>query len=67
MDRTTDHHTESSKLDKERQISYDITYMWNPIKMIQKNSFTKQKPIQRFRNQTYDYLEFSLWLSGLRT
>ena len=27
----------------EKQISYDITYMWNLKKMIQLNSFTKQK------------------------
>ena len=26
---------------RERQISFDITYMWNLIKMIQKNLFTK--------------------------
>ena len=26
---------------RQRQILYDITYMWNLIKMIQKNSFTK--------------------------
>ena len=29
----------------QRQISYDITYMWNLIKMIQMNLFTKQKQI----------------------
>ena len=28
---------------RERQISYDITYMWNIIKMIQKNAFMKEK------------------------
>ena len=27
---------------RERQVSYDITYMWNLIKRIQKNLFTKQ-------------------------
>ena len=27
----------------QRQISYDITYMWNLIKMIQMNLYTKQK------------------------
>ena len=32
---------------RQRQILYDITYMWNLIKMIQKNSFTKQKQTQR--------------------
>ena len=29
MDETRDCHTERSKSDRERQISYDITYMWN--------------------------------------
>ena len=33
----------------------DITYMWNLIKMIQKNLFTNQKQTQRFLNQTYSY------------
>ena len=28
MDRPRDYHTKWSKSDKERQISYDITYMW---------------------------------------
>ena len=32
-----------SKSNRERQISYDITYMWNLKKMIQMNLFTKQK------------------------
>ena len=29
MGRPRDYHTEWGKLNKERQISYDITYMWN--------------------------------------
>ena len=29
MDATRDYHTKWSKLDRERQIPYDITYMWN--------------------------------------
>ena len=29
--------------------------MWNLIKRIQKNLFTKQKQIKRFQNQTYGY------------
>ena len=33
-----------SESDTDRQISYDITYMWNLIfKMIQMNLFTKRK------------------------
>ena len=36
--------TEWNKSDRERQISYDITYMWNlKKKMVQMNLFTKQK------------------------
>ena len=37
-----------SKPGRERQISYDITYMWNLIKMIQSKLFVGQKQIQRF-------------------
>ena len=29
MDGTRDHHTKWSKTDRERQISYGITYMWH--------------------------------------
>ena len=36
MDGPRDYHTKWSKPDRERQISYDITYMWNLIKMIKK-------------------------------
>ena len=32
-----------SKPDRERQISYDIAYMWNLKKIIQVNLHTKQK------------------------
>ena len=41
------------KSDRERQISYDITYVWNLKKMIQMNLFTKQT--LRHRKQTYGY------------
>ena len=30
MDGPRDFHTKLSKPDRERQISYDIAYMWNP-------------------------------------
>ena len=36
-----------------KQISYDITYMWNLKKMVRMNSFTKQT--HRYRKQTYGY------------
>ena len=32
MDGPRDYHTEWSKLDRERQVSYGITYMWTLIK-----------------------------------
>ena len=45
-----------SKSDRERQISYDITYMWNLMKkMIQMNLFTRQKETHRSQKQTYGY------------
>ena len=41
---------------RERQISYDITYMWNlKKKKIQMNLFTKQKQTYSLRKQTYGY------------
>ena len=36
MDRPIDCHTEGRKLDRARQISWDITYMWN-LKRVQIN------------------------------
>ena len=43
------------KSDRERQISYDIIYMWNLQKRIQMNLFTKQKQTHRHRKQIYGY------------
>ena len=43
MDGPRDYHTKLSKSDRERQISYDVTCMWNLKKMIQMNLLTKQK------------------------
>ena len=43
MDAPRDCHTEWSTSDRERQISYDITYMWNLKKMVQMNLFAKEK------------------------
>ena len=49
MDGPRDYHTKRSESDRERQISYDITHMWNLIlKMIQMNLFTKQKQTYRY-------------------
>ena len=56
MDEPRDYHTKWSKPDRERQISYDIAYMWNlKKKKIQMNLFTKQKETHRDRKQTYGY------------
>ena len=49
MDRPKDYHTEWSKLDRERQIPYDIVYMWSLKKMIQMNLFKKWKQTHRHR------------------
>ena len=43
MDGPRDLHTEWSKSDTEKQISYDIAYMWNLKKGVQMNLFTKEK------------------------
>ena len=48
-------HTKWNQSARERQISYDIAYMWNLKKMIQMNSFTKQKQTHRLREWTYGY------------
>ena len=46
------------KSDRERQISYDIAYTWNPKKKKeQMNLFTKQKYSHKGRKQTYGYQE----------
>ena len=37
-------------LSEVRQISHNITYMWNLIKMIQMNLFTRWKETHRFQN-----------------
>ena len=50
MDGPRDCHTEWGKLDRERQISYGIAYMWNlKKKVIQMNLFTKQKQTHRLQ------------------
>ena len=57
MDEPGDNHTKWSKSDRERQISYDIAYMWNLKKMMQMNLFTKGKQAHRLREQTCGYQE----------
>ena len=43
------------KSERERQISYNIAYIWNLRKRIQMNLFTKQKQNHRLREGTYRY------------
>ena len=43
------------KSEREGQIPYDITYLWNLKKMIQMNLFIKQKQTHRRGKQTYRY------------
>ena len=40
------------KSDRERQIQYDITYMWNPKKQSKLVDVTKKKQTHRYREQT---------------
>ena len=55
VDGPRDYRTKWSKSDKERQISYDMAYMWNLNKKqkIQMNLSPKQKENHRHRKQTY--------------
>ena len=43
MDGPRDCYTEGSKSDTERQVSYDIAYVWNLKKRLQMNLSTEQK------------------------
>ena len=61
MDGPRDYHTKWSKLERERQISYDMAYMCNLKKMIQMNLFTKQKQTHRHKRQTYGYQRGRGW------
>ena len=51
MDATRDHHTKWSNSVRERQIPYDITYLWNP-KYDKNNLSMKQKQNHGHREQT---------------
>ena len=48
----------------EKQKWYDVTYMWNLIKMIQMNLFTKQKQTHWSQNQTY-ITKGEIWGKGI--
>ena len=62
MDR--DYHTKWSKSDRVRQISYDITYVWNLKKRIQMNLFTKQKHTHGFQKQIYGFQRERVGMEG---
>ena len=50
------------KSDRERQISHDITYIWNlKKKIIQMNLSTEQKQTHRLREQTFSYQVGRIW------
>ena len=51
MDGPRDYHTKRSKSGRERQIPYDITYIWN-LNTIKINISMKRKQTHRFREQT---------------
>ena len=55
-----DDHTKWCKSDRERQISYNITYVVSK-KMTQMNSFTKQKYNHRHRKEIYGYQRGKRW------
>ena len=52
MDGPRDCHTEWSKSDREGEISYDISHMWN-LKRNDTNELTKQKETHRLRGWIY--------------
>ena len=54
MDGPRDYHAKQSKSERERQIPYDITYMWN-IKYEANELIMKQKQTHRHGKKTYDY------------
>ena len=43
MDGPRDYHAKKSKPDRKRQISYNITYMWNLKKLLEMKLLMKQK------------------------
>ena len=48
MDGPRDYHTKWIKSEREKQMLYDITYMWN-LKYDTNELFTKQKQTHRYR------------------
>ena len=54
MDGPRDYHTSEVKSERERQITYCITYMWN-LKYDTSELTKKQKQTHRHREQTCSY------------
>ena len=54
MDWSRDYHTKWIKANRERQIPYDIAYMWN-LKYDTDELLYKTETDHRHRNQTYIY------------
>ena len=52
MDGLGGYYAKWNKSDRERQILYDITYMWNLKKYNKLMNITKQKQTHRYRGQT---------------
>jgi len=51
MDGPRDYHTKGNKSEREIQIPYDITYMWN-LKIQYKSMYLQNKNRHRYREQT---------------
>ena len=54
MDGPGDYHTKWSKLDRERQIPYDIAYMWN-LKKWYKWTYLQNRNTHRLKERIYGY------------
>ena len=55
MDGLGGYYAKWNKPDRERQILYDITYMWNLKKYNKLVNITKKKQTHRYREQTSGY------------
>ena len=67
MDGPRDDHTKWSKSDRERQVTYGITHMWNLIfkKWYKWTYLQNRNRLNRYQNQTYGYQRGNIRSSGL--
>ena len=56
MDKLWGHYAKWNKSDRERQISYDLTYMWNQKITLQTH---------RYREQTGGYQRHGVWMDEM--